>query len=98
MENRLSIIAKIAFEPLFAVCGRKGEISYPPKMAAEREICLCVKCGGKALYIVSYRQHADAPVCRIGLESPPYPKQRCINVSTRLSVKKNTKEKSEVIS
>ncbi len=98
MENKRLIIAKNVFESRFAVCGRKGEISYSLEITAERQICLCVKCGEKALYIGNVAVTADAPVCRIGLESLPYPKQRCINVSTRLSVKKNTKEKSEVVS
>lgn len=81
-----------------AICGGKGEISYLPKMTAERENCLSADSGGKALYIGNVSVTADAPVCRIGLESLPYPKQRCINVSTCLSAKKNTKEKSEVVS
>ncbi len=97
MENKRSIVAGSDFESSFAVCGRKGEISYPPKMAAEREIRLSAKCGGKALYIGNVAVTADAPVCRIGLESLPYPKQGCIIVSTRLSVEKNIKEKSEVL-
>ena len=98
MENkRLSMLGN-GSEMNRAICGRKGEISYLPKMTAERENRLSAECGGKALYIGNVSVTADAPVCRIGLESLPYPKQRCINVSTCLSVKKNTKEKSEVAS
>ena len=98
MENKRSIIAKSPFESCSFTFGGKGKISYPSDITAERGNCLSVKWGGKALYIGNVAVTADAPVCRIGLESLPYPKQRCINVSTRLSVKKNTKEKSEVVS
>lgn len=98
MENKRLNMLGNASEMNCAICGRKGEISYLPKMTAERENCLSAESGGKALYIGNVSVTADAPVCRIGLESLPYPKQRCINVSTCLSVKKNTKEKSEVAS
>lgn len=98
MGSKRSIIARNPFESYFVGYGRKVEISYSLEITAERGICLCVKCGGKALYIGNVTVTADAPVCRIGLESLPYPKQRRINVSTRLSAKKNTKEKSEVVS
>jgi hypothetical protein len=36
-------------------------------------------------------------VCRIGLESPPYPKQ-CIIVSTRLSSKEKKRKSKKVVS
>ena len=98
MENKRSNILGNASEMNSAICGGKGKITYLPKMTAEREIRLSAECGGKALYIGNVSVTADAPVCRIGLESLPYPKQRCINVSTCLSVKKNTKEKTEVVS
>lgn len=78
------------------ICGRKGKISYLSKLTAEREICLSVKSGRKALYIGNVSVTADAPFCRIGLESLPYPRKKCINVSHCLSVKKNIKEKTEV--
>lgn len=98
MENKRLNMLGSAFGMNCAICGGKGEISYLPKMTAERENCLSADSGGKALYIGNVSVTADAPVCRIGLESLPYPKQRCINVSTCLSAKKNTKEKSEVVS
>ncbi len=98
MGNNQLAIAEYPSETSVVICGRKGGNSYLSKLTAEREICLCAKCGRKALYIGNVSVTADAPVCRIGLESLPYPKQRCITVSTRLSVKKNKKEKSEVIS
>lgn len=98
MENKRLSMLENASEMNRAICGRKDEISYLPKMTAERENRLSAESGGKALYIGNVSVTADAPVCRIGLESLPYPKQRCINVSTCLSVKKNTKEKSEVVS
>lgn len=98
MENKRLNMLGNAPEKNCAIFGRKEKIPYLPKMTAEREIRLSAECGGKALYIGNVSVTADAPVCRIGLESLPYPKQRCINVSTCLSVKKNTKEKSEVVS
>ncbi len=98
MENKRLIMLGNTYEIDCVICGGKGKIPYLPKMTAEREIRLSAECGGKALYIGNVSVTADAPVCRIGLESLPYPKQRCINVSTRLSVKKNTKEKTEVVS
>ncbi len=97
MENNQFDIAKIVLKTACIICGRKGKISYPPKLTAERENSLCVKRGEKALYIGNVAVTADAHVCRIGLESLPYPKQMCITSSTRLSVKKNTKENLEVI-
>ena len=96
MDNKQLIIARNASGMSCVICGRKGEISYLSKMTAERRYSLSVKSDRKALYIGNVSVTADAPVCRIGLESLPYPKQRCINVSTCLSVKKSTKEKSEV--
>lgn len=98
MENKRSNMLGNVSEMNCAIFGGKGKIPYLPKMTAEREIRLSAECGGKALYIGNVSVTADAPVCRIGLESLPYPKQRCINVSTRLSAKKNTKEKTEVVS
>lgn len=98
MENKRSNMLGNVSEMNCAICGGKEKIPYLPKMTAEREIRLSAECGGKALYIGNVSVTADAPVCRIGLESLPYPKQRCINVSTCLSVKKNTKEKTEVVS
>lgn len=92
MENRTEIRLKINCEN----CGRKGKISYLSKLTAEREICLSVKSGRKALYIGNVSVTADAPFCRIGLESLPYPRKKCINVSYCLSAKKNIKEKTEV--
>lgn len=98
MENKRSNMLGNTYKIDCVFFGRKGKIPYLPKMTAERENRLSVKCGGKALYICNVSVTADAPVCRIGLESLPYPKQRRINVSTCLSVKKNTKEKTEVVS
>jgi len=98
MENKRLIMIANAYEMDCVICGRKGEISYLSKMTAKREFCLSVKSGRKALYIGNVSVTADAPVCRIGLESLPYPKQRRINVCAHLSVKKNTKEKTEVVS
>lgn len=95
MENRQLFIPKNASGMSCVICGRKGEISYLSKVA-EREIYLSVKSGRKALYIGNVSVTADAPFCRIGLESLPYPIKKCITVSPSLSVKKNTKEKSEV--
>lgn len=97
MGNSQLNTVKSATKTAFWNCGRKGKISYPPKLTAERENSLCAVCGGKALYIGNVAVTADAHVCRIGLESQPYPKQMCITSSTRLSVKKNTKENFEVI-
>ena len=96
MENKRLIIPKNSSFVSVVICGRKGKISYLSKLTADREICLSVKSGRKALYIGNVSVTADASVCRIGLESLPYPKQRCIHVSTCLSVKKNIKEKTEV--
>lgn len=96
MENRQLIVPRNASGMSVAICGRKGKISYLSKLTAERKICLSVKSGRKALYIGNVSVTADAPFCRIGLESLPYPRKKCINVSTCLSVKKNAKEKSEV--
>lgn len=98
MENKRLNMLGSASGMNCVICGGKGEISYLPKMTAEREIRLSAECGGKALYIGNVSVTPDAPVCRIGLESLPYPKQRCINVSTCLSAKKNAKEKTEVVS
>ena len=95
MENRQLIIPANASGMSCAVCGGKGIFSYLSKLTADREIRLSAESGGKALYIGNVTVTADAPVCRIGPKSPPYPKQGCINVSTRLSVKKNTEEKTE---
>jgi len=96
MENRQLFIPKNASGMSCVICGRKGEISYLSKLTAEREICLSVKSGRKALYIGNVSVTADAPFCRIGLESLPYPIKKCITVSPSLSVKKNIKEKTEV--
>lgn len=57
------------------------------KNAAERGYSLSAEMRRKALYIDAAAHIADALVCRIGLKSQPYPKQRCINVSPRLSAK-----------
>lgn len=96
MENRQLFIPKNASGMSCVICGRKGEISYLSKLTAEREICLSVKSGRKALYIGNVSVTADAPFCRIGLESLPYPKQRCINVSPRLSAKIRKLKNAEV--
>lgn len=96
MGNRQLFIPKNASGISYINCGRKGIISYLSKLTAERKIYLSVKSGRKALYIGNVSVTADAPFCRIGLESLPYPRKKCINVSTCLSVKKNTKEKTEV--
>ena len=98
MENKQLFILENTSGMHCVICGGKGKISYLSKLTAEREICLSVKSGRKALYIGNVSVTADAPFCRIGLESLPYPKQRCINVSTCLSAKKNAKEKTEVVS
>lgn len=95
MENRQLIIPANATGMSCAVCGGKGIFSYSSKLAADREMRLSAESGGKALYIGNVTVTADAPVCRIGPKSPPYPKQGCINVSTRLSAKKNIEEKTE---
>lgn len=96
MENKQLFILENTSGMRCVICGGKEKISYLSKMAAEREIRLSVKSGRKGLYIGNVSVTADAPFCRIGLESLPYPRKKCINVSTCLSVKKNTKEKSEV--
>ena len=72
--------------PLAGLC-RKGGNPYLRKSAAERGNSLSAEMRRKALYIDVAAHIADALVCRIGLESLPYPKQRCINVSPCLSAK-----------
>ena len=96
MENKQFCILENTSGIRCVICGEKEKISYLSKKTAESEICLSVKSGRKALYIGNVSVTADAPFCRIGLESLPYPRKKCINVSTCLSVKKNTKEKTEV--
>ena len=96
MGNRQFIIAENVSGMNCVICGEKRKMSYLSKLTAEREICLSVKSGRKALYIGNVSVTADAPFCRIGLESLPYPRKKCINVSHCLSVKKNIKEKTEV--
>lgn len=96
MENKRLIIPKNASFVSVVICGRKGKISYLSKLTADREICLSVKSGRKALYIGNVSVTADASVCRIGLESLPYPKQRCIHVSPRLSAKIRKLKNAEV--
>jgi len=91
MKNNRLCIPRNASGMTYAFCGGKGEISYLSKLAAERKNSLSAKCGGKALYIDVAAHIADALVCRIGLESLPYPKQ-CIIVSTCLSAKEKTKK------
>jgi hypothetical protein len=72
--------------PFAGLCG-KGENPYLRKNAAERDYSLSAEMRRKALYIDAAAHIADALVCRIGLKSQPYPKQRCINVSPCLSAK-----------
>lgn len=96
MENKQLFALDNPSRIACAICGRKGKNSYLSKLTAERGICLSVKSGRKALYIGNVSVTADAPFCRIGLESLPYPRKKCINVSHCLSVKKNIKEKAEV--
>lgn len=82
---------------LFAELRRKGRNPYLRKNAAERGNSLSAEKRGKALYIDVAAHIADALVCRIGLESLPYPKQRCINVSPCLSAKIRKKKTAEVV-
>jgi hypothetical protein len=81
---------------LFAGLRRKGKKSYLQKNAAERGNSLSAEKCRKALYIGNVSVTADASVCRIGLESLPYPKQRCINVSPCLSAKIRKLKNAEV--
>ena len=81
---------------LFAGLRRKGKKSYLQKNAAERGNSLSAEMCRKALYIDVAAHIADALVCRIGLESQPYPKQRCINVSPCLSAKIRKLKNAEV--
>lgn len=85
--GRISHVAKIR---------RKEKKPYLRKSAAEREKSLSAEKRRKALYIDVAAHIADALVCRIGLKSLPYPKQRCINVSPRLSAKIRKMKSAEV--
>ena len=82
---------------LFSKVCRKDANSYLRKSAAEREISLSAKTCRKGLYKDVAATSADAHFCRIGLESLPYPKQRCINVSPCLSAKIRKKKTAEVV-
>lgn len=81
--------------PFAGLC-RKGGNPYLRKNAAERGYSLSAEMRRKALYIDAAAHIADALVCRIGLKSLPYPKQRCINVSPCLSAKIRKLKNAEV--